>query len=78
MFIVTLNAIINGLLYWSIWGIIALGFTLVFGVMDFVNFAQGFFVIVPAFFSYFPLFQGNGGFTGIAEHAMSTFFCWAP
>jgi branched-chain amino acid transport system permease protein len=53
MLIVTLNAIINVLLYGSIWGIIALGFTLVFGVMDFVNFAQGFFVIVPAFFSYF-------------------------
>jgi branched-chain amino acid transport system permease protein len=53
MIVVTINAVINGLLYGSIWGIIALGFTLVFGVMDFVNFAQGFFVIVPAFFSYF-------------------------
>jgi branched-chain amino acid transport system permease protein len=53
MLAVTLNAVINGLLYGSIWGVIALGFTLVFGVMDFVNFAQGFFVIVPAFFSYF-------------------------
>lgn len=40
-------------MYGSIWGIIALGFTLVFGVMDFVNFAQGFFVIVPAYFAYF-------------------------
>jgi branched-chain amino acid transport system permease protein len=53
MLVVTLNAVINGLLYGSIWGVIALGFTLVFGVMDFVNFAQGFLVIVPAFFSYF-------------------------
>ncbi len=59
MFEVTLNAIISGLMYGSIWGIIALGFTLVFGVMDFVNFAQGFFVIVPAYFSYF-LFESFG------------------
>ncbi|RPJ11083.1 MAG: branched-chain amino acid ABC transporter permease [Deltaproteobacteria bacterium] len=49
---VTFNALINGLLYGSIWGVIALGFTLIFGVMDFVNFAQGFFVVVPAYFSF--------------------------
>ncbi len=62
MLVVTLNAVINGLLYGSIWGIIALGFTLVFGVMDFVNFAQGFFVVVPAFF-LLPLCQlGNRSF----------------
>jgi branched-chain amino acid transport system permease protein len=50
---VTLNAVINGLMYGSIWGIVALGFTLVFGVMDFVNFAQGFFVLIFAYLSYF-------------------------
>jgi branched-chain amino acid transport system permease protein len=49
---VTLNALINGLLYGSIWGVIALGFTLIFGVMEFVNFAQGFFVLVPAYVSF--------------------------
>ena len=59
MFTVTLNAVINGLMYGSIWGIIALGFTLVFGVMDFVNFAQGFFVLIFAYLSYF-LFMNWG------------------
>lgn len=53
MFTVTLNAVIMGLMYGSVWGIVALGFTLVFGVMEFVNFAQGFFVVVPAYLSFF-------------------------
>ncbi len=59
MLTVTLNAVINGLMYGSIWGIVALGFTLAFGVMDFVNFAQGFFVLVFAYLSYF-LFSNWG------------------
>lgn len=49
----TVNAFINGLMYGSIWGIIAIGFTLVFGVMNYVNFAQGFFVLITAYLSYF-------------------------
>ena len=53
MVIVTLNAVINGLMYGSIWGVIALGFTLIFGVMNFVNFAQGHFVMLSAYFAYF-------------------------
>ncbi len=52
MFIVTINAIINGLMYGSIWGVIALGFTLIFGVMNFVNFAQGHFVMLAAYLSF--------------------------
>lgn len=53
MFTVTLNAVITGLMYGSIWGIIALGFTFVFGVMNFVNFSQGSFVLLPAYLSFF-------------------------
>jgi len=52
MFTVTLNAVITGLIYGSIWGIIALGFTLVFGVMNFVNFAHGSFVLLPSYLSF--------------------------
>jgi branched-chain amino acid transport system permease protein len=50
---VILNAVINGLMYGSFWGVIALGFTLVFGIMDFVNFAIGYFVLVPAYITFF-------------------------
>jgi branched-chain amino acid transport system permease protein len=53
MFEVILNAVINGLMYGSFWGLIALGFTLVFGIMDFVNFAIGFFVLIPAYLTYY-------------------------
>jgi branched-chain amino acid transport system permease protein len=53
MVTVVANAFINGLMYGSIWGIVAVGFTLVFGVMDYVNFAQGFLVLIPAYLSYF-------------------------
>lgn len=50
---ITLNAMITGLLYGSMYGIIALGFTLIFGVMNFVNFAHGSFVLLPAYISFF-------------------------
>jgi branched-chain amino acid transport system permease protein len=56
---ITVNAVINGLFYGSLWGLVALGFTLVFGVMDFVNFAQGFFVLIFSYLSYF-LFTNMG------------------
>jgi len=59
MITTVINAFINGAMYGSFWGIIAIGFTLVFGVMNYVNFAQGFFVLIMAYLSYF-LFVSMG------------------
>ncbi|MEM7696328.1 MAG: ABC transporter permease [Pseudomonadota bacterium] len=46
-----LSQILNGLVLGSVYALIALGFSLVFGVANIVNFAQGAFVMLGAFFA---------------------------
>jgi branched-chain amino acid transport system permease protein len=46
------QAIINGLLIGGIYALIAVGLTLVFGIMDIVNFAQSEFLMMGMFFAY--------------------------
>jgi len=46
------QAIINGLLIGGIYALIAVGLTLVFGIMDIVNFAQSEFLMLGMFFAY--------------------------
>lgn len=47
-----LQAIIDGILAGGFYALMASGLTLVFGVMEIVNFAQGILVVAGAFFSY--------------------------
>jgi branched-chain amino acid transport system permease protein len=47
-----LQTIIDGILYGGFYALMAGGLTLVFGVMDIVNFAQGIMVVLGAFLSY--------------------------
>jgi branched-chain amino acid transport system permease protein len=47
-----LQTIIDGILYGGFYALMAGGLTLVFGVMDIVNFAQGIMVVLGAYLSY--------------------------
>ena len=47
-----LQAIINGIFIGSLYGLIALGLTIVFGVMKVINFAHGSFLMIGMFASY--------------------------
>src|SRR6266852_2096392 len=47
-----LQAIIDGVLVGGFYALMACGLTLVFGVMDIVNFAQGILVVLGAYLSY--------------------------
>ena len=49
---VILQAIIDGILVGGFYALMACGLTLVFGVMDIVNFAQGILVVLGAYLSY--------------------------
>jgi len=48
--------VIHGLVWGIVIALIALGLTIVFGVMDVVNFAHGEFYMLGAFFGYSLLF----------------------
>jgi branched-chain amino acid transport system permease protein len=47
-----LHAVIDGVLTGSVYALMAAGLTLIFGVMDIINIAQGFLVILGAYLSY--------------------------
>lgn len=47
------QATVNGLLLGAVFALVAVGLTLVFGVMDIVNFAHGEFVMVAMYVGYF-------------------------
>jgi len=53
------NASINGILLGSVYSLIAMGLALIWGVMDVINFAQGDYMMLGAFITYF-LFIGLG------------------
>ena len=46
------HALIDGVLTGSVYALMATGLTLIFGVMDIINVAQGIFVILGAYLSY--------------------------
>jgi branched-chain amino acid transport system permease protein len=52
MLVEVLQAIIDGILVGGFYALMAGGLTLVFGVMDIVNFAQGILVVLGAYLSY--------------------------
>src|ERR1700751_2188368 len=47
------QAVINGLLIGGIYALVSIGVTLIFGVVKIVNFAQGEFVMIGMYISYF-------------------------
>ncbi len=64
--ILFIQAIINGVLIGSIYGLSALGLTLVWGIMDIVNLAHGEFIILGAFMNYFLFtLQGVNPLVGV-------------
>lgn len=56
---VVVQALVSGLLMGSIYGLVGVGFTLVFGVMEVVNFAHGH-LVMAAMFGCWVLFQTLG------------------
>ncbi|PZE22748.1 branched-chain amino acid ABC transporter permease [Paenibacillus xerothermodurans] len=47
------QAIVHGILMGSVYGLIALGLTLIFGIMKVINFGHGTFLMIAMFLSYF-------------------------
>lgn len=54
-FVFLLQDVINGVLMGSIYGLVALGLTLVFGVLKVINFAHGSFIMVGMFVAYWAV-----------------------
>jgi len=50
--IIFIQAVVNGIMIGGIYALVAVGLTLIFGVMDVVNFAQGEFVMLGMFVTY--------------------------
>jgi branched-chain amino acid transport system permease protein len=50
-----LSALVQGILMGSVYGLIALGLTLIFGIMRVINFAHGAFLMVAMFLSYYSV-----------------------
>jgi len=60
-----LRSIINGLVLASVYALVALGLTLVFGVLDIVNFAQGQLLLLGAYVVYGLSTKGVGYWTAL-------------
>jgi len=50
-----LNAIISGILIGSVYSLVAMGLSLIWGIMDIINFAQGDYMMLGAFITYWML-----------------------
>jgi len=53
VFVEVSQQVVNGLIIGSVYALMAIGLTLIFGMMDVVNFAHGEFYMLGAFFSYY-------------------------
>ncbi|MDG2992451.1 branched-chain amino acid ABC transporter permease [Candidatus Synechococcus calcipolaris G9] len=75
----SLQIILNGLSIGSVYGIFALGYTLVFSILGMINFAHGAMFAVGAYLTY-ALLGGRFGFNGLLAHGQLPFslpFFWA-
>lgn len=61
-----LNQLINGLQLGSIYALIALGYTMVYGIVKLINFAHGDIMMMGAYAGYFVLRAMGTGFSGMA------------
>jgi len=57
--VVVTQAVVTGILIGGVYGLVAMGLTLIFGVLDIVNFAHGSFLAIALFLSYY-LVAGMG------------------
>ena len=59
---VFINQLINGLQVGSIYALVALGYTMVYGIVKLINFAHGDFIMVGAYLALFsvPMLLGAG------------------
>jgi branched-chain amino acid transport system permease protein len=71
-FYVFLQQMINGLSLGSIYALIALGYTMVYGIIKLINFAHGDIYMVGAFVGYFSILYLKVGFIGSLLIAMFT------
>src|SRR6202021_2505822 len=53
MLVTVAPAVVNGLLIGGIYALVSIGVTLIFGVVKIVNFAQGEFVMIGMYISFF-------------------------
>ena len=54
-FVIFINQIINGIQVGSIYALVALGYTMVYGIVKLINFAHGDFIMVGAYVSLFSV-----------------------
>ncbi len=66
-----LGQLTNGLISGSLYALIALGYTLVYGILLMINFAHGDVMMIGSYFGYFALqlFRGNASVFGSPEAA---------
>jgi branched-chain amino acid transport system permease protein len=62
--IINVQQIINGLQVGSIYALIALGYTMVYGIVRLINFAHGDFFMLGAYAAYGTFFMFNAIFVG--------------
>lgn len=57
-----IQQLINGLFLGSIYALLALGYTMVYGIIKLINFAHGEVYMIGSFIGYFLINQWNLGF----------------
>ena len=74
-----LQQLINGLTLGAMYGLIAIGYSMVYGIIGMINFAHGEIYMIGAFLSiiYASALLGTSGSTLGAACACSS-FCWSP
>lgn len=73
-----LQQLINGIALGSVYALIALGYTMVYGIIKLINFAHGDIMMVGAYVGYFVILQFFGGISlgsYIAAIFLSMIFC---
>lgn len=74
----TLQFILNGLIVGSAYALIAMGLTMIFGLMDIANFAHGEFYMLGGFFAYtFAMLVGLNFFLSVVIAILLTLVCGA-
>ena len=59
--------LINGVSLGSIYALIALGYTMIYGIMKLINFAHGDIYMLGAYFGYWAITISNCGYVGLGN-----------